>query len=150
MFTWIKEFENQLNGLYPEQKIKHIDNIMNELKEQFMWYGDRKKIRDIKSNLAKLKNIRSSIKINNKPPIDPCVEPIIDGSVCRFMSDNESHSSETSDDEDIEVTYSSEKPSGYNKFLNYTALFHFDGVSDSKLFLVILMTKFKRYLCFNV
>ena len=43
MFTWIKEYEKQLNGLYPEQKIKHIDNTMNELKEQFMLYGDRKK-----------------------------------------------------------------------------------------------------------
>ena len=49
MFTSIKEYEKQLNGLNPEQKIKHIDNIMNELKQQFMLCGGCKKIRDIKS-----------------------------------------------------------------------------------------------------
>ena len=48
-----------------------------------------KKIRDIKSKLIRLENIRSHITINNKPPINLCVKSIIDASVCRFMSDNE-------------------------------------------------------------
>ena len=49
MFTSIKEYEKQLNGLNPEQKIKHIDNIMNELKDQFMLCG-RKKYVILKKN----------------------------------------------------------------------------------------------------
>ena len=130
MFTSIKEYEKQLNGLNPEQKIKHIDNIMNELKEQFMLCGGRKKIRDIKSKWIKLENIRSCIKISSKPLINPCVESIIDGSVCRFMSDNES-----SDDEDIKIPdfmelHSSEKSSDYFEVLKYTIPAHYGGVFD--------------------
>ena len=32
MFTPIYEYKKQLNTLNPEQKLKHIDNTMNELK----------------------------------------------------------------------------------------------------------------------
>ena len=48
MFTWRKEYEEQLNSLNPEQKIKHIDNIMNELKEQLMLCDDCKKYLTLK------------------------------------------------------------------------------------------------------
>ena len=39
MFTSMKEYEKQLNGLNPEQEIKHIDNTMNELKEPYYYYS---------------------------------------------------------------------------------------------------------------
>ena len=94
MFTSIKEYKKHLSTLNLEQKLKHIDNAINELKEQFMLYNDRKKIRDIKSKLIRLENIRSHITINNKPPTNLCVKLIIDASVCRFMSDNESSDNE--------------------------------------------------------
>ena len=35
MFTSIKEYRKQLNNLNPEQKLKDIDNAMNELKELY-------------------------------------------------------------------------------------------------------------------
>ena len=139
MFISIKEYEKHLNTLNSERKIKHIDNTMNELKEKFVLCDYRKKIRDIKSKLMRLENIRSCIKKNNKPPINPCAKMIIDGSVWKFMSDNESSveeymkvpdSNESFDDEDIEVSHSSEKSSDYFKFLKYTIPAHYDGVFD--------------------
>ena len=35
MFTSMKEYEKQVNTLNPEQKIKHIDNTINESKELY-------------------------------------------------------------------------------------------------------------------
>ena len=35
MLTSIKEYKKQLNILHPEQKLKHIDNTMNELKQLY-------------------------------------------------------------------------------------------------------------------
>ena len=36
MFTSMKEYEKQLNTFNPEQKIKHADNTMNELREFYV------------------------------------------------------------------------------------------------------------------
>ena len=98
---------------------------MNELKEQFMLCNDRKKICDIKSKLIKLENIRLCMKMNNKPPISQSVKFIIDGSECRFMSDNES-----SDEEYMEVPHTYEKSCDYFNFLKYTIPAHYDGAFD--------------------
>ena len=38
MLTSIKEYKKQLNILNPEQKLKHIDNTMNELKQLYYPY----------------------------------------------------------------------------------------------------------------
>ena len=102
---------------------------MNELKEQLMLCDDCKKIPDIKSKLIKLENIRSCIKVNNKP-ISQSAKFIIDGSVCRFMDNNES-----SDDEYMEVPdsvelHSSEKSSDHFEFLKYTTPPHYGDVFD--------------------
>ena len=40
MFTSMKECEKQLNTLNPAQKIKHIDNTLNELKVFYYYYSD--------------------------------------------------------------------------------------------------------------
>ena len=50
MFTSIKEYKKHLSTLNLEQKLKHIDNAINELKEQFMLYNDRKKYVILKVN----------------------------------------------------------------------------------------------------
>ena len=62
MFTSIKEYKKQLNTLHPEQKLKHIDNTMNELKQLF--YPDSLNIIDMSNilrNLEELCVIRWSI-----------------------------------------------------------------------------------------
>ena len=92
-----------------------------------MWW--LQKIPDIKSRLIKLENIRSCIKVNNKP-ISQSAKFIIDGSVCRFMDNNES-----SDDEYMEVPdsvelHSSEKSSDHFEFLKYTTPPHYGDVFD--------------------
>ena len=38
MLTSIKEYKKQLNILHPEQKLKHIHNTMNELKQLYYPY----------------------------------------------------------------------------------------------------------------
>ena len=95
-----------------------------------MLCDDRKKIRDIKGKLIKLENIRSCIKINNKPLISQSVKVIIDGSVCRFIDNNESSEDEYMEVPDLMELHSSEKSSDYFKLLKYTTPTRYNGVFD--------------------
>ena len=68
MFTLVNEYKKQLNDLIPEQKIKHIDNMMNELKK--LYYTNDvcnipKKLHNIKCNSIRLKVLRSCIETTN-------------------------------------------------------------------------------------
>ena len=67
MFTLVNEYKKQLNDLILEQKIKHIDNMMNELKK--LYYTNDvcnipKKLHNIKCNSIRLKVLRSCIETN--------------------------------------------------------------------------------------
>ena len=80
MFTSMKEYEKQLNTLNSEQKIKYIDNTMNELKELYYYYSDSSNainMTDILKNLKELYVIRLSIEQLNSTPIDPSVKFLI-------------------------------------------------------------------------
>ena len=73
MLTSIKEYKKQLNTLNPEQKLKHIDNTMNELKE--LHYADSPSVAlidmgNILNHLKELYAIRSSIELLNSTPIN--------------------------------------------------------------------------------
>ena len=80
MFTSMKEYEKQLNTLNPEQKIKHADNTMNELKELYYYYCDFSNainMTNILKNLKELYVIRLSMEQLNSTPIDPSVKLLI-------------------------------------------------------------------------
>ena len=77
MFTSIKEYKKQLNTLNPEQKLKHVDNTMNELKE--LYYSGSPSVTlidmgNILKNLKELCAIRLSIEKLNSTSIDPSVK----------------------------------------------------------------------------
>ena len=125
MFTSMKEYEKQLNTLNPEQKIKHNDNTMNELKELYYYYSDSSNainMANILKNLKELYVTRLSIEQLNSTPIDSSVKFLINIANKYFKS------IESSDDEDIEVPHSSEKSSDYFKILKYKIPAHYDGV----------------------
>ena len=129
MFTSIKEYKKQLNTLNPEQKLKHIDNTMNELKE--LYYSDSSNIIDMSNilrNLKELYAIRPSTEQLNSTPIDPSVKFLINIA----NKSNKSNESNESSDDDLEVPHLSEKSSHYFNFLKYTMPAHYDGVFDSK------------------
>ena len=115
MFTPIYEYKKQLNTLNPEQKLKHIDNTMNELKE--LYYSDSSNIIDMSNilrNLKELYAIRSSTEQLNSTSIEPSVKFLIN---IANKSNNLNESNESSDEEYIEVSHSSEKLSDYFEFL---------------------------------
>ena len=133
MFTSIKEYKKQLNTLNLEQKLKHTDNTMNELKG--LYYSGSLSVTlididNIFKNLKELYAIRLSIEQLNSIPIDPPVKFLIDIANKSNNSNEPNESNESSDDEDIEVPHSSEKSSDYFKFLKYTIPAHYDGVFD--------------------
>ena len=133
MFTSIEEYKKQLDNLDPEQKLNHIDNTMNELKE--LYYSDSSNIIDMSNilrNLKELYAIRSSIEQINSTPIDSSVKLLINiANKCNNLNE----SKESSDEEYMKVSHSmelhsSEKSSDYFKFLKYAILAHYDGVFD--------------------
>ena len=133
MFTSIKEYKKQLNTLNPEQKLKHVDNTMNELKE--LYYSGSPSVTlidmgNILKNLKELCAIRLSIEKLNSTSIDPSVKFLINIANKSDKSSKSNESNESSDDEDIEVPHSSEKSCDYFKFLKYTVPAHYDGVID--------------------
>ena len=78
MLTSIKEYKKQLNILHPEQKLKHIHNTMNELKQ--LYYPYTLNIIDMSNilrNLEELCVIRWSIEELDTTPIDSCVKLLI-------------------------------------------------------------------------
>ena len=80
MFTSMKEYEKQLNTLNPEQKVKHADNTMNELKELYYYYSDCSNainMTNISKNFKELYVIRLSMEQLNSTPIDPSVKFLI-------------------------------------------------------------------------
>ena len=80
MFASMKEYEKQLNTLNSEQKIKHADNTMNELKELYYFYSDCSNainMTNIFKNLKELYVIRLSLEQLNSTPIDPSVKLLI-------------------------------------------------------------------------
>ena len=63
MFTSLKEYKKQLNELNPKQKLIHIENTIDELKEIINTYPSNESVRDKKNllkSLNKLKSIRTS------------------------------------------------------------------------------------------
>ena len=133
MFTSIKEYKKQLNTLNLEQKLKHTDNTMNELKGLYYSGSPSVTLIDIDNifkNLKELYAIRLSIEQLNSIPIDPPVKFLIDIANKSNNLNEPNESNESSDDEDIEVPHSSEKSSDYFKFLKYTIPAHYDGVFD--------------------
>ena len=135
MFTSIKECKKQLNTFNPEQKLKHIDNTMNELKE--LYYSGTRSVTltdmsIILKYLQDLYAIRLSIEQLNNTPIDPSVKFLVNIANKSNKSIKPNESNEPSDDEDIEVPHSSEKSSDYFKFLKYTIPAHYDGVFTKK------------------
>ena len=101
MLTSIKEYQKQLNILHPEQKLKHIDNTMNELKQ--LYYPYTLNIIDMSNilrNLEELCVIRWSIEQCNSTPIDLCVKLLIN---IANKCDNLNESNESSDEEYVEV-----------------------------------------------
>ena len=101
MLTSIKEYKKQLNILHPEQKLKHIDNTMNELKQ--LYYPYTLNIIDMSNilrNLEELCVIRWSIEQLNSTPIDSCVKLLIN---IANKCDNLNESNESSDEEYVEV-----------------------------------------------
>ena len=101
MLTSIKEYKKQLNILHPEQKLKHIDNTMNELKQ--LYYPYTLNIIDMSNilrNLEELCVIRWSIEQINSTPIDSCVKLLIN---IANKCDNLNESNESSDEEYVEV-----------------------------------------------
>ena len=63
MFTSLKEYKKQLNKLNPKQKLIHIENTIDELKEIINTYPSNESVRDKKNllkSLNKLKSIRTS------------------------------------------------------------------------------------------
>ena len=135
MFTSIKECKKQLNTFNPEQKLKHIDNTMNELKE--LYYSGSPSVAlidmgNILKTLKELYTVRLSIEELNSTPIDPSVKFLINIANKSNKSIKPNESNEPSDDEDIEVPHSSEKSSDYFKFLKYTIPAHYDGVFTKK------------------
>ena len=101
MLTSIKEYQKQLNILHPEQKLKHIDNTMNELKQ--LYYPYTLNIIDMSNilrNLEELCVIRWSIEQLNSTPIDSCVKLLIN---IANKCDNLNESNESSDEEYVEV-----------------------------------------------
>ena len=118
----------ETNILNPEQKLKHNDNTMNELKE--LYYSDGSNVIDmgnIFKNLKELYAIRLSMEQLNSTPIDSSVKLLI--SIAN-KCDNLNESNQSSDEEYIEVPHSSEKSSDYFKFLKSTIPTHYDGVFD--------------------
>ena len=80
MFTSMKEYEKQLNTLNSEQKIKHADNTMNDLKELYYYYSDCSNainMTNILKNLKELYVIRLPIEQLNSAPINPSVKRLI-------------------------------------------------------------------------
>ena len=135
MFTSIKECKKQLNTFNPEQKLKHIDNTMNELKE--LYYSGSPSVAlidmgNILKTLKELYTVRLSIEQLSSTPIDPSVKFLINIANKSNKSIKPNESNEPSDDEDIEVPHSSEKSSDYFKFLKYTIPAHYDGVFTKK------------------
>ena len=135
MFTSIKECKKQLNTFNPEQKLKHIDNTMNELKE--LYYSGSPSVAlidmgNILKTLKELYTVRLSIEELSSTPIDPSVKFLINIANKSNKSIKPNESNEPSDDEDIEVPHSSEKSSDYFKFLKYTIPAHYDGVFTKK------------------
>ena len=101
MLTSIKEYQKQLNILHPEQKLKHIDNTMNELKQ--LYYPYTLNIIDMSNilrNLEELCVIRWSIEQLNSTPIDSCVKLLIN---IANKCDNLNESNESSDEEYVGV-----------------------------------------------
>ena len=101
MLTSIKEYKKQLNILHPEQKLKHIHNTMNELKQ--LYYPYTLNIIDMSNilrNLEELCVIRWSIEQLNSTPIDSCVKLLIN---IANKCDNLNESNESSDEEYVEV-----------------------------------------------
>ena len=124
MFTFEKEYKKHLNTLSLGQELKHIDNTMNKLKE--LYYSDDvcnkpKKLLLIKSILVRLEILRSCIKENNKPPIDPSVNFIINEPIWRSISDIESNDQE----EYIPTANLRYKLSDFLKNLKYTIPAHY-------------------------
>ena len=131
MLTSIKEYKKQLNTFNPEQKLKHIDNTMNELKE--LYYSGTRSVTltdmsIILKYLQDLYAIRLSIEQLNSTPIDPSVKFLVNITNKSNKSIKPNESNEPSDDEDTEVPHSSEKSSDYFKFLKYAIPAHYDGV----------------------
>ena len=101
MLTSIKEYKKQLNILHPEQKLKHIDNTMNELKQ--LYYPYTLNIIDMSNilrNLEELCVIRWSIEELDTTPIGSCVKLLIN---IANKCDNLNESNESSDEEYVEV-----------------------------------------------
>ena len=124
-----------LNTLNPEQKIKHIENTMNELKE--LYYSGSLNAIDMGNIFKDLKALYAmilSIEHLNNTPIDPSVKFLIniadkcDNLDVKYIE--VSHSNESSGDEDVEVPQSSEKSSDCFKFLKYAIPAHHNGLFD--------------------
>ena len=78
----------ELYKLSIEEKIKYVDNLMSDLKENYLSCSDHKKEENIKNELIKLKNIKSNIIMNSREFMDSYIKEIIRGDkICKIMID---------------------------------------------------------------
>ena len=122
MFTSVKEYKKQLHTLNLEQKLKHIDNTMNKLKELYYSGSPSVTLTDmgnILKNLKELYTVRLCIERLNSAPIGPSVKRLIN---IANKSNKSNESNESSDHKDLEVPHSSEKSLDYFKIHNIWTL----------------------------
>ena len=84
----VRRVMEELYKLIIEEKIKYVDNVMNDLKEIYLSRSDNKKEENIKNELIKLINIKLNIIMNGREFMGSYIKEIIRGDkICKIMVD---------------------------------------------------------------